>query len=158
MKIWNCKHYICICQLLKPTLRKHTHTLNLVCVARGQLSALLWVCSSNAGIIKYYKLSCFVRQHTLPAKVTQVWRVELKPAKCCCNFNWCRGRLHTELLFISCLLIMADETTPLTASSSGYVALPPYQGPTYVFPGGVSPRSRRSRMKQFQCCITITFM
>ncbi|EDV94536.1 chorion peroxidase [Drosophila grimshawi] len=53
---------------------------------------------------------------------------------------------------------MTDETTPLTASSSGYVVLPPYQGPSYVFPGGVSPRARRSKMKQFQCCITITFI
>ncbi|XP_062125134.1 LOW QUALITY PROTEIN: chorion peroxidase [Drosophila sulfurigaster albostrigata] len=55
---------------------------------------------------------------------------------------------------------MTDETTPLTAaaSSSGYVALPPYQGPTYVFPGGVSPRARRSKMKQFQCCMTVTFV
>ncbi|KAH8419210.1 hypothetical protein KR222_010706 [Zaprionus bogoriensis] len=53
---------------------------------------------------------------------------------------------------------MTDETTPLTASSSGYVALPPYQGPTNVFPGGVSPRARPTRMKQFQCCITMTFI
>ncbi|XP_034665646.1 chorion peroxidase [Drosophila subobscura] len=56
---------------------------------------------------------------------------------------------------------MTDETTPLTsalAGGSGYVALPPYQGPEHVFPGGVSPRSRRSRMKQFQCCIGITFI
>ncbi|XP_030559078.1 chorion peroxidase [Drosophila novamexicana] len=53
---------------------------------------------------------------------------------------------------------MTDETTPLTASSSGYVALPPYQGPTYVFPGGVSPRARRSKLKQFQCCIAVTFV
>ncbi|XP_034486754.1 chorion peroxidase [Drosophila innubila] len=55
---------------------------------------------------------------------------------------------------------MTDETTPLTATagSSGYVALPPYQGPTYVFPGGVSPRARRTKMKQFQCCMTVTFI
>ncbi|ALC47780.1 cd, partial [Drosophila busckii] len=55
---------------------------------------------------------------------------------------------------------MSDETTPLNTapSSSGYVALPPFQGPTYVFPGGVSPRARRSKMKQFQCCIAMTFI
>ncbi|XP_017874556.1 PREDICTED: chorion peroxidase [Drosophila arizonae] len=59
---------------------------------------------------------------------------------------------------------MTDETTPLTASGSGsgsgsgYVALPPYQGPSYVFPGGVSPRARPSKLKQFQCCVTLTFI
>ncbi|CAD6992610.1 unnamed protein product [Ceratitis capitata] len=46
---------------------------------------------------------------------------------------------------------MAEETTPLTAGMS-----PPI-GPAYVFPGGVSPRSRRNRkMQQFQCCLGIT--
>nr|XP_036673139.1 chorion peroxidase [Drosophila suzukii]XP_036673140.1 chorion peroxidase [Drosophila suzukii]XP_036673141.1 chorion peroxidase [Drosophila suzukii] len=56
---------------------------------------------------------------------------------------------------------MTDETTPLTeatAGGSGYVLLPPYQGPERVFPGGVSPRSRRNKMRQFQCCIGITFI
>nr|XP_014087955.1 chorion peroxidase [Bactrocera oleae] len=46
---------------------------------------------------------------------------------------------------------MAEETTPLTTGM-----LPP-MGPAYVFPGGVSPRSRRNRkMQQFQCCLGIT--
>jgi len=56
---------------------------------------------------------------------------------------------------------MTDETTPLTdavPSGSGYVVLPPYQGPERVFPGGVSPRARRNKMRQFQCCMGITFM
>ncbi|KAH8236646.1 hypothetical protein KR026_007355 [Drosophila bipectinata] len=60
---------------------------------------------------------------------------------------------------------MTDETTPLTAAAggSGYVVLPPeptrsYQGPDRVFPGGVSPRSRRNKMRQFQCCMGITFI
>ncbi|XP_068156160.1 chorion peroxidase [Drosophila tropicalis] len=55
---------------------------------------------------------------------------------------------------------MADETTPLAAGTSGYVLLPPYQGPgpDYVFPGGVSPRSRRSKIKQLQCCMGITIV
>lgn len=46
---------------------------------------------------------------------------------------------------------MAEETTPLTTGM-----LPPL-GPAYVFPGGVSPRSRRNRkMQQFQCCLGVT--
>ncbi|XP_053945852.1 chorion peroxidase [Anastrepha ludens] len=46
---------------------------------------------------------------------------------------------------------MAEETTPLTAGMS------PPLGPAYVFPGGVSPRSRRYRkMQQFQYCLGIT--
>ncbi|XP_018783956.1 PREDICTED: chorion peroxidase [Bactrocera latifrons] len=46
---------------------------------------------------------------------------------------------------------MAEETTPLTTGMS------PPLGPAYVFPGGVSPRSRRYRkMQQFQCCLGIT--
>ncbi|XP_037953022.1 chorion peroxidase-like [Teleopsis dalmanni] len=40
---------------------------------------------------------------------------------------------------------MSDETTPLTSSQ------PP--GPMHVFPGGVSPRSRRQKMCQYQFCI-----
>ncbi|XP_017488439.1 PREDICTED: chorion peroxidase isoform X1 [Rhagoletis zephyria] len=46
---------------------------------------------------------------------------------------------------------MSEETTPLTAGMS------PPLGPAYVFPGGVSPRSRRYRkMQQFQCCLGLT--
>ncbi|XP_030371156.1 chorion peroxidase [Scaptodrosophila lebanonensis] len=52
---------------------------------------------------------------------------------------------------------MTDETTPLTTGSTGFAAVPPYQGPAYVFPG-VSPRSRRNKMNQFQCCITVTLL
>ncbi|XP_013101196.2 chorion peroxidase [Stomoxys calcitrans] len=49
---------------------------------------------------------------------------------------------------------MADESTPLT--SSRIPPAPP--GPVYVFPGGVSPRSRRQKMHQFQWCLGLTFL
>ncbi|XP_073815783.1 peroxidasin homolog cardinal [Musca autumnalis] len=48
---------------------------------------------------------------------------------------------------------MADETTPLT---TGVPPAPP--GPVYVFPGGVSPRSRRQKMHQFQWCLGLSFL
>ncbi|KAL9898512.1 peroxidasin homolog cardinal [Glossina fuscipes fuscipes] len=49
---------------------------------------------------------------------------------------------------------MVDETTPLTST----IPPPPLQsGPVYVFPG-VSPRSRRHKMQQFQWCLGITFL
>uniref|UniRef100_A0A1A9X3G1 Chorion peroxidase n=1 Tax=Glossina brevipalpis TaxID=37001 RepID=A0A1A9X3G1_9MUSC len=49
---------------------------------------------------------------------------------------------------------MVDETTPLTST------IPPpmlQSGPFYVLPG-VSPRSRRYKMQQFQWCLGITFL
>ncbi|XP_037820761.1 myeloperoxidase isoform X1 [Lucilia sericata] len=49
---------------------------------------------------------------------------------------------------------MADETTPLTNT---FVPQPP-PGPVYVFPGGVSPRSRRHKMHQLQWCLGLTFL
>lgn len=52
---------------------------------------------------------------------------------------------------------MADETTPLTTR----IPPPPLNmmpGPVYVFPGGVSPRSRRQKMRQFQWCLGLTFL
>ncbi|KNC28244.1 Chorion peroxidase [Lucilia cuprina] len=49
---------------------------------------------------------------------------------------------------------MADETTPLTNT---FVPQSP-PGPVYVFPGGVSPRSRRHKMQQFQWCLGLTFL
>lgn len=51
---------------------------------------------------------------------------------------------------------MADETTPLT---TGIPPAPPTMpGPVYVFPGGVSPRSRRQKMHQFQWCLGLLFL
>lgn len=49
---------------------------------------------------------------------------------------------------------MVDETTPLTTT---FVPQPP-PGPVYVFPGGVSPRSRRHKMHQLQWCLGLTFL
>lgn len=50
---------------------------------------------------------------------------------------------------------MADETTPLTTA---FVAPPITSGPSYVFPNGVSPRSRRYKMHQLQWCLGLTFL
>lgn len=50
---------------------------------------------------------------------------------------------------------MSTETTPLTAAVA-MAAVPP-AGPSYVFPG-VPPRSRRSKMRRFQCCMWTVFL
>lgn len=50
---------------------------------------------------------------------------------------------------------MSTETTPLTAAAA-MAAVPP-TGPLYVFPG-VPPRSRRSQMRRFQCCMWTVFL
>lgn len=49
---------------------------------------------------------------------------------------------------------MADETTPLAPS----IVHQPAPGPQFVFPGGVSPRSRRHKMHQLQWCLGLTFL
>ncbi|TMW54043.1 hypothetical protein DOY81_000829 [Sarcophaga bullata] len=52
---------------------------------------------------------------------------------------------------------MVDETTPLTST---FIPQPPpsTSGPAFVFPGGVSPRSRRQKMHQLQWCLGLTFL
>lgn len=135
-----------------------------VFLAGGQLAALLQ--RSNSGIIKYYKVSCFVTAPLCRRKYVECGErsVSGSPPSVVAALEspWWQS---SPVCIISLALIMTDETTPLTAAAggSGYVVLPPeptrfYQGPDRVFPGGVSPRSRRNKMRQFQCCMGITFM